>query len=78
MGVIFGSVFGYLAFVIGKGNLFALVVWLVVGIVPSAYVQLGTGYVKAGMISVVSMTVVALGKEGRLLVVYRPLGAGDG
>ena len=61
-GVVFGCVFGYLAFAIGRGNLVALVILLVLGIIPSAYVQLGTTYVKAGMISVVSMTVVALGK----------------
>ncbi len=63
-GVIFGCLFGYLAFVVGRGNLVVLVVWLVMGIIPSAYVQLGTRYVKAGIISTVSMTVVALGKNG--------------
>ncbi len=60
-GVLFGCLFGYLAYVVGQGNPFVLVVWLVLGIVPSAFVQLGTKYVKAGMISIVSMPVVALG-----------------
>jgi large-conductance mechanosensitive channel len=59
-GVIFGCVWGYASFEIGRGNLVALVVILVIGIVPSAYVQLGTPYVKAGMISIVSMCIVAL------------------
>jgi hypothetical protein len=40
-----------------------LVIILIFGIVPSAYVQVATRYVKAGMISIVSMTVVALGKS---------------
>ena len=59
-GVIFGCVWGYASFEIGRGNLVALVVILVIGIIPSAYVQLGTPYVKAGMISIVSMCIVAL------------------
>jgi hypothetical protein len=59
-GVIFGCIWGYASFEIGRGNLVALVVILVVGIIPSAYVQLGTPYVKAGMISIVSMCIVAL------------------
>lgn len=59
-GVIFGCLWGYASFEIGRGNLVALVVILVVGIIPSAYVQLGTPYVKAGMISIVSMCIVAL------------------
>jgi len=61
-GVIFGCVVGYLAFVIGNGNPVVLAVIIALGTIPSAYVQVGTPYVKAGMISVVSMTVVALGK----------------
>ncbi|OIW28439.1 hypothetical protein CONLIGDRAFT_661844 [Coniochaeta ligniaria NRRL 30616] len=59
-GVIFGCLWGYASFEIGRGNLAALVVILVIGIIPSAYVQLGTPYVKAGMISIVSMCIVAL------------------
>jgi len=59
-GVVFGCIWGYASFEIGRGNLVALVVILVVGIIPSAYVQLGTPYVKAGMISIVSMCIVAL------------------
>ncbi|TPX08478.1 uncharacterized protein E0L32_010095 [Thyridium curvatum] len=59
-GVVFGCVMGLLSYLVGRGNLPALVVFLQLGIIPSAYVQLGTPYVKAGMISVVSMTVVSL------------------
>jgi hypothetical protein len=60
-GVLFGCLSGFLAFEIGQGNLFVLVILLIFAILPSAYVQIGTPYVKAGMISIVSMTVVAIG-----------------
>ncbi|KAK9435201.1 Malate transporter, aliminium toerance [Metarhizium brunneum] len=59
-GVIFGCVVGYLSVEIGRGNRVAAVVILLFGIVPSAYVQVATKYVKAGMISIVSLAVVAL------------------
>lgn len=59
-GVIFGCIVGYLAVVISHGNHAAMVVVIVFGIVPSAYIQMGTRYVKAGMISITSMCVVAL------------------
>ncbi|KAH6895513.1 hypothetical protein B0T10DRAFT_219100 [Thelonectria olida] len=59
-GVVAGCVLGYLSYEIGRGNHIAMVVILVFGIVPSFYVQLGTKYVKAGMVSTVTMVVVAL------------------
>ena len=60
VGVLFGCLWGFLAYEISHGNLVALVVLLAIAIIPSAYVQLGTPYVKAGMISIVSMSVVSL------------------
>ncbi|KAI8689925.1 hypothetical protein LRP88_13772 [Fusarium phalaenopsidis] len=60
IGVIFGCVLGYLSYVIGRGSRVAMVFILVVGIVPSFYIQLGTKYVKAGMVATVTMVVVAL------------------
>ncbi|KAM0563234.1 hypothetical protein ACHAPJ_000952 [Fusarium lateritium] len=60
VGVIFGCVLGYLSYEIGRGSRVAMVFILVVGIVPSFYIQLGTKYVKAGMVSTVTMVVVAL------------------
>ncbi|KAF4464243.1 Lactobacillus histidine kinase [Fusarium albosuccineum] len=60
IGVIFGCVLGYLSYEIGRGNPIAMVFILVLGIVPSFYIQLGTKYVKAGMVSTVTMVVVAL------------------
>jgi hypothetical protein len=62
-GVVFGCVWGYASYEISRGQLPALVVILVPGILVSSYVQLGTSYVKAGMISIVSMSIVALGKQ---------------
>lgn len=61
-GVAFGCIIGYLANQIGGGNRVVLVVVVLFGLVPSVYIQLATKYVKAGMVSIVSMSVVALGK----------------
>lgn len=59
-GVIFGCVVGFLAYEIGQGNRIVGVVVLVFGIIPSSYIHLGTPYVKTGIISMVSMSVVGL------------------
>ncbi|KAK3944791.1 hypothetical protein QBC46DRAFT_455849 [Diplogelasinospora grovesii] len=59
-GVVYGCVWGYLAYEIGRGHLVPLVIILILGVIPSAYVQLGTPYVKAGMIAIISMCIVAL------------------
>ncbi|KAM4056864.1 fusaric acid resistance protein-like domain-containing protein [Hirsutella rhossiliensis] len=59
-GVVFGCVIGFLAIQIGGGNRIVLVFVVLFGLVPSIYIQVATKYVKAGMISIVSMTVVAL------------------
>lgn len=61
-GVVLGGVVGYLSYEIARGNRVGITVVLLFGIIPSIYIQLTTKYVKAGMISIVSMTVVALGK----------------
>jgi hypothetical protein len=44
----------------GNGNRVICVVILVIGIVPSTYIQLGSKYIKAGMVSIISMSIVAL------------------
>ncbi|KAI8964374.1 hypothetical protein F5Y11DRAFT_316129 [Daldinia sp. FL1419] len=59
-GVIFGCVVGFLAYEIGQGNRIVAVVVLAFGIIPSSYIHLGTPYVKTGIISTVSMSVVGL------------------
>jgi hypothetical protein len=62
LGVIFGCIVGYLSVEISRGSRPAAVVVLLFGIIPSVYVQVGTKYVKAGMISIVSLAVVGLGE----------------
>ncbi|RYP65504.1 hypothetical protein DL771_008261 [Monosporascus sp. 5C6A] len=59
-GVVFGCVVGFLSYLIGRGNHAVAVVVLTLGAILSFYVQLGTGYVKTGIISTVSMSVVGL------------------
>jgi hypothetical protein len=61
-GVVAGSAFGYASAIIGRSSLTAMCFFLIIGIASSFYVQLGTRYVKAGMISTVTMVVVALCK----------------
>jgi hypothetical protein len=61
-GVLFGCLIGLLSYLIGSGSRVAMVFILIIGIIPSFYIQLGTRYVKAGMVAVVSMVVVALGE----------------
>ncbi|RYO93489.1 hypothetical protein DL766_004806 [Monosporascus sp. MC13-8B] len=62
-GVVFGCAVGFLSYLIGRGNHVVAVVVLTLGAILSFYVQLGTGYVKTGIISTVSMSVVGLGKS---------------
>ncbi|RYP71530.1 hypothetical protein DL769_004684 [Monosporascus sp. CRB-8-3] len=59
-GVVFGCVVGFLSYLIGRGNHVVAVIVLTLGSILSFYVQLGTGYVKTGIISTVSMSVVGL------------------
>ncbi|KAI5463359.1 hypothetical protein BGZ63DRAFT_505607 [Mariannaea sp. PMI_226] len=59
-GSVAGCVIGYLSYEIGRGNRIAMVVILAFGIVPSSYIQLGTKYVKTGLVANVTMCVVAL------------------
>lgn len=60
VGTTVGCIWGYAAFQAHNGNRIVCVVILVIGIIPSTYVQLGSKYVKAGMVSIISMCVVAL------------------
>jgi hypothetical protein len=61
-GVVFGCTIGYLSYLVGSGSRVAMVFILITGIIPSFYIQLGTRYVKAGMVATVSMVVVAIGE----------------
>ncbi|KAH8659222.1 hypothetical protein BGZ60DRAFT_382357 [Tricladium varicosporioides] len=60
-GTILGCLWGYAAFEAHNGNRVVIIVMLVIGIIPSAYLQLGSKYVKVGMVSIISMCVVAIG-----------------
>ncbi|KAH8201285.1 hypothetical protein TruAng_004529 [Truncatella angustata] len=60
IGVIYGCVAGFLSYRIGQGNRVVVVVVLVIASLPAAYTHLGTPYVKTGIISIVSMSVVGL------------------
>ncbi|TVY52227.1 putative membrane protein [Lachnellula cervina] len=60
VGTTIGCIWGYAAYQAGSGNRVVCVVLLVIGIIPSTYIQLGSKYVKAGMVSIISMSIVAL------------------
>jgi uncharacterized membrane protein YgaE (UPF0421/DUF939 family) len=63
VGTTLGCLWGWAAYEARGGDRVVCVVILVIGIIPSTYVQLGTKYVKAGMVAIVSMCVVALATE---------------
>ncbi|ETS82366.1 hypothetical protein PFICI_04242 [Pestalotiopsis fici W106-1] len=60
VGVIYGCVAGFLSYEIGQGNRIVTAIVLVIASIPASYTQLGTPYVKTGIISIVSMSVVGL------------------
>jgi Putative ER transporter, 6TM, N-terminal/Fusaric acid resistance protein-like len=63
VGTTLGCLWGWAAYEARGGNRVVCIVILVIGIIPSTYVQLGTKYVKAGMVAIVSMSVVALATQ---------------
>lgn len=63
VGTTIGCLWGWAAYEAGGGDRVVCVVILAIGIIPSAYVQLSTEYVKVGMVSIISMCVVALATE---------------
>ncbi|TVY26034.1 putative membrane protein [Lachnellula hyalina] len=63
VGTTIGCIWGYAAYQAGNGNRVVCVVLLVTGIIPSTYIQLGSKYIKAGMVSIISMCIVALATE---------------
>jgi len=65
VGTTIGCVWGYAAYQAHNGNRVVCVVILVVGIIPSTYIQLGSKYIKAGMVSIISMSIVALATVDR-------------
>ncbi|CAD6443609.1 3276d83e-2de8-4598-b906-522247e0224f [Sclerotinia trifoliorum] len=60
VGTTIGCVWGYAAYQAGQGNKIVAVVMIVIGIIPSTYIQLGSKYIKAGMVTIISMSIVVL------------------
>lgn len=63
IGTTLGCLWGWAAWEIHGGNRVVCAATICVGLIPATYVQLGTKYPKAGMVSIVSMCVVALATE---------------
>lgn len=63
IGTTLGCLWGYIAIEARDGNRIVCAAMILVGLFPSAYVQLGTQYPKAGMVCIVSISVVALSAE---------------
>ncbi|KAE8447787.1 hypothetical protein EG329_010181 [Mollisiaceae sp. DMI_Dod_QoI] len=63
IGTTIGCCWGYAAYEARNGNRVVCVVIIVIGIIPSTYIQLGSKYVKAGMVCIISMSIVALATE---------------
>ncbi len=68
VGTTLGCLWGWAAYEARGGDRIVCVVILVIGIIPSTYVQLGTKYIKAGMVAIVSMCVVALATEDQTVI----------
>lgn len=60
IGTIIGSTWGFAAYKARGGNEVVIAVMLMLGMIPAYYVQLGTKYMKAGMVCTISMCVVAV------------------
>ncbi|KAI2624822.1 hypothetical protein GGS21DRAFT_319545 [Xylaria nigripes] len=60
VGAVCGCTIGLIAWEIGQGNRVALVIILALGILPGTYVQVATPYVKAGLIAMISLSVVGI------------------
>ena len=65
LGTTLGCLWGWAAYEAGSGNRIVCGVMIAIGIVPAAYVIVGSKYIKAGIVSSVSITVVALATEVR-------------
>lgn len=63
IGTTLGCLWGWAAWESRHGNQIVCAVMICIGLIPATYVQLGTKYPKAGMISIVSMCVVSLATE---------------
>lgn len=74
VGTTLGCLWGWAALEARNGNRIVIAAMVCVGLIPSTYVQLGTKYPKAGMISIVSICVVALSTTLQTVPGKLPLG----
>ena len=63
IGTTLGCLWGWAAVEARGGNRIVCAVMICIGIIPCAYVQLGSQYPKAGIVAIVSMCVVSLASE---------------
>ena len=63
VGTTLGSLWGWAAYESRHGSPITCAAMVFIGLIPSVYVQLGTKYPKAGMVSIVSICVVSLSTE---------------
>lgn len=63
VGTTLGCIWGWAAWEARDGNPIVCAVMICLGVVPSAYVLLGTPHPKAGMVCIISMCVVAQSSE---------------
>lgn len=62
-GTVYGCLWGWAAYEARSGNRIVCAAMICIGVVPAAYVIVGSRFVKAGIVVVVSITVVALATE---------------
>ncbi|KAI1126112.1 hypothetical protein F5Y10DRAFT_245649 [Nemania abortiva] len=60
LGTTLGCSIGIIAWEVGQGNRIVLVFILAIGLLPGSYIHLATQYVKAGIICMISLSVVGL------------------
>ncbi|RDA90861.1 hypothetical protein CP533_3214 [Ophiocordyceps camponoti-saundersi (nom. inval.)] len=70
IGVLFGCVAGFVVYEVGRGNRIAVAALLLIPILPSIYIQVATKYVKVAIVSIISMTVVALASINGTIPAY--------
>lgn len=63
IGTTAGCLWGWAAFEAGNGNRYICAIMIGIGTVPAAYVLICTKFIKAGIVTIVSITVVALATE---------------
>ncbi|KAI9830826.1 MAG: hypothetical protein M1819_005351 [Sarea resinae] len=63
IGTTLGCLWGWAALSARNENRIVCAAMIFIGLIPSVYIQLGTKYMKAGMVSIISMCIVVLATE---------------